>query len=116
MYKVIIAGTRTFNNYPLLRKKLDEFLADRTCVEIVSGGASGADSLGEKYALEKGFPLRRFVADWDRFSRAAGPIRNALMAEDADALVVFWDGSRRGTASMIKEASKRHLRVQIVQY
>ena len=63
---VIVAGSRTFNDYRLLRNKLDQILANKLPdIVIVSGGARGADTLGERYAQEKGLPVKQFPADWD---------------------------------------------------
>lgn len=55
MFKVIVAGSRGFNDYELLRRKLIHFLSryNPSDIEIVSGGANGADKLGEKFAIEK---------------------------------------------------------------
>lgn len=56
-YKVIIAGCRDFSNYALLAEKCDYYLHDKIQtheVIIVSGHAKGADTLGEKYAQERG--------------------------------------------------------------
>lgn len=66
MIKVIVAGTRTFSDYELLKSKLDYVLRLRSPeeVEIVCGSARGADSLGEKYAKEHGMMIRYFRADW----------------------------------------------------
>lgn len=115
-FKVIVAGTRTFDNYNLLKRKLDYYLSDRTAVEIVSGGARGADSLGEKYAREKGFAVKVFAANWDKYGKSAGPRRNKDMAEYADALVLFWDGVSRGSASMLELAREYNLLVRVVRY
>ena len=113
MYKVIIAGTRDFSDYALLCSYADEVLAGRKGVEIVSGGARGADALGEQYARERGFALKVFPAEWKKWGAAAGPIRNAQMADYADALIAFWDGKSAGTRDMIRKAEDRGLRVQV---
>ena len=106
-YKVIIAGCRDFNDYELLKSKSDYYLQNKLPnVIIVSGHASGADTLGERYAIERGLNCELHPADWNKHGRAAGPIRNAEMAEVADALIAFWDGKSRGTAHMI-QAMKR---------
>lgn len=78
-YKVIIAGCRDFDNYELLKEKCDYFLQDekKEDVVIISGHASGADALGERYAQERGSLLETYPADWKVHGRAAGPIRNA---------------------------------------
>ena len=76
---------------------------------VVSGTASGADQYGEIWARACGLSVDRYPADWTKHGKAAGPIRNRLMAENADALVAVWDGKSRGTRNMIDEARKRGL-------
>ena len=113
MYKVIIAGTRNFTDYAQLCSFADEVLAEAEDVEIVSGGASGAAALGERYARERGHGLKIFPAEWKKWGRAAGPIRNAQMADYADALIAFWDGKSAGTRDMIRKAEEKGLQVQV---
>lgn len=117
-YKVIIAGCRDFNDYELLKEKCDYFLQDekKEDVVIISGHASGADALGERYAQERGFQLETYPADWKAHGRAAGPIRNARMASAANALIAFWDGKSRGTKNMIETAKNHNLKVVVVRY
>ena len=117
-YKVIIAGCRDFNDYELLKEKCDYFLQDekKEDVVIISGHASGADALGERYAQERGFLLETYPADWKAHGRAASPIRNAKMASVAHALIAFWDGKSRGTKNMIETARKYNLKVAVVRY
>jgi len=116
--KVIVAGSRSFNDYTLLEKELTEFLGDMTPdeYEIVSGTARGADSLGEKFAREKGCRLTRMPADWDRYGRSAGYRRNEQMAKYADMCICFWDGQSRGTKHMIDLAKKYGLRLKVVKF
>ena len=114
--KIIIAGTRTFNDYELLKKICDETFADNLEEnEIVSEGAKGADLLGERYAKEKGYKITRFIPDWNQFGKSAGPIRNREMAKYADGLIAFWDGESRGTKNMIEEAKREGLEVLVVE-
>lgn len=117
-YRVIIAGCRDFNDYELLKEKCDYFLQDekKEDVVIISGHASGADALGERYAQERGFQLETFPADWKAHGRAAGPIRNARMASAANALIAFWDGKSRVTKNMIEIAKNHNLKVVVVRY
>ena len=118
-YRVIISGGRDFNDFELMKNKCDLYLSQKRethRIVVVSGTARGADSLGEHYARLRGFGLQRYPANWDRDGKAAGPIRNALMARNADALIAFFDGSSRGTANMIQSAKERGLPVKIVQY
>lgn len=115
-YSVIIAGGRDFTDYEELVRYCDYILKNKPSVEIVSGVARGADLLGEKYALERGFPIRRFPADWDSFGNSAGYRRNIDMAKYADALIAFWDGKSKGTKHMIDTAKKNNLNVRVKQY
>jgi hypothetical protein len=62
------------------------------------------DTLAELWAVENGIPNTRYPADWKRYGRKAGPIRNRLMAENAEALIAIWDGKSRGAMDMIKQA------------
>lgn len=115
--KLIIAGTRTFLDYELLSKKLDLLLSQTPKpIEIVSGKAKGADTLGETYAIAKGYPVKSFQADWHRYGHAAGPIRNEEMAQYATHCVVFWDGKSKGTKSMIRLAKRYNLQLRIIHY
>ena len=130
-FKVIIAGGRYFNNYGLLKTSLDNLLRNKSSVEIVSGKAKGADTLGEKYAREVGHSLVEFPALWGdmsepcrvktrkngtQYNALAGHKRNLQMAQHADALVAFWDGKSTGTKNMIDTAKKLGLLVRIIRY
>ena len=84
--RVIIAGGRDCNNYTLLLDTIVDF--DQEIVIVVSGQAAGADQLGERYARENGIPIDSYPAQWELHGKAAGSIRNKLMAENADALSI----------------------------
>jgi hypothetical protein len=114
--RVIIAGSRGFNDYDLLKEKCDYFFQNYKDIEIISGTANGADKLGERYAIENGYQLKLFPADWNRYGNSAGFRRNVEMSNHADALVVFWDGKSRGTQHMIREAKNKKLLLRVVEY
>jgi hypothetical protein len=113
--KTIIAGGRDFEDYNLLREKCDK-LINSNLTEIVSGRAKGADTLGERYAKERGFDVKLFPADWKTHGRKAGHIRNKQMADYGEMLIAFWDGKSSGTKNMIENANKLGLIVHIVNY
>lgn len=118
-FKVIIAGSRGFSNYKLLREQCNKFLREKRKISniiIVSGHARGADFYGEKYAQDEGFDLEIYPAQWDKFGKRAGYRRNEQMAEVADALIAFWDGSSRGTKHMIDIMNEKNLLVRVVEY
>jgi hypothetical protein len=116
MFKVIVAGGRDFSDYALLEKTLDKLLKNKTDVQIVSGLARGADSLGIVYAIDRNIPAAKFPAKWEEHGTMAGYQRNIEMAEYADACVCFWNGKSRGTKHMIRIARKLKLQVRIIKY
>ncbi len=124
MRKVIIAGSRGFDDYLKLSMVCVDILGIRAyptgqaaaMTEIVSGGARGADTLGEKFAEQYGSSVKSFPADWDKHGKSAGYIRNEAMAEYANVLIAFWDGESRGTKHMIDLALKHGLDIHVFQY
>ena len=116
MFRVIIAGGRKFKDYKRLCGYCDHLLQNQKDIEIVSGAAMGADKLGEKYAEERGYQIKRFPASWDRYGKSAGYIHNEEMAKYADALIAFWDGETKGTKHMIDLAEKHNLKIRIYHY
>lgn len=100
--KVAIVGSRTFRNRKRLFDEMDGLtLGDKPLVPtlIISGGASGADTLARAYAKARGIPLKEILPDWKTHGRAAGPIRNREIVKQADLVVGFWDGVSPGTKS-----------------
>lgn len=109
--KVIIAGSRGVTDYAAVCSAMSRCGFRPT--EVFSGGADGADALGERWAKENGIVVRLFFAWWHKHGRAAGPMRNEEMAGEADALVAVWDGESTGTADMIRRAEAHGLPVKV---
>jgi hypothetical protein len=105
--KVIIAGNRDINdyNYVILAIKKSGF----DISEVVSGCAPGVDSLGERWARENNIPVKRFPAEWEKYGKVAGPLRNQKMAEYADALLLVWNSRGAGSFNMLQIAKKKGL-------
>ncbi len=110
--KLGVVGSRTFNDYNLLKKTLDKYDID----EIVSGGANGADQLAERYAEEKNIKTNIFLPDWKKYGRKAGPLRNKQIVENSDYIIAFWDGVSRGTLSSINLAKHMGKDLTIVKF
>lgn len=108
--KVIIAGPRDFHDYEVMYQAIRD--SGFAIIEVVSGKATGADALGERWALESRVPLKEFPANWVEHGKAAGPIRNGQMADYADALIAVWDG-KSNTGNMIKQARAKGLDVYV---
>ncbi len=107
--RVVIAGCRDYDNYDEAKQYIDFCLSNirkENNIVIVSGCASGADALGERYAKENGFNVEKYPADWDKYGKSAGPRRNKQMAEICDCVICFWDGKSRGTKSMLECAKE----------
>ena len=115
--RVVIAGGREFNDFERLCKFCDNILRSYEehfdQITIVSGNAIGTDRMGEEYSRLRGYNLMVFLADWFKFGKRAGIIRNAQMAEYAISdgaegiLIAFWNGKSRGTKNMIEVAETR---------
>lgn len=132
--KVIIAGTRTFDDYRRLERVCDNLLKNFNKNEliIVSGTAEGADTLGKAYGDANGIAVVEFPARWDdlnapgaiirvnkfgkKYNAKAGVDRNEEMAEYANGAIIFWDGKSKGTKSMIELAEKYKLKLKVVIY
>jgi hypothetical protein len=113
MFKVVIAGSRDFNDYQFLKEKLDHLFQNvKEEIEIVSGTAKGADTLGEKYAKENNLKIAYFKPDWS-IGKSAGYIRNEDMAKYANACVVFWKNNSKGSKHMIDLAEKYNLKLRV---
>jgi hypothetical protein len=111
--KTIIAGGRDFTRQDEFHSGMTEARKLIEITEVVSGGASGADKMGEAYAAENNIPVKVFPADWTKYGKSAGPRRNMEMALYADALIAFWDGQSRGTKHMIETAQKEGLTIYV---
>ena len=127
--RIIVAGSREFKNYDLLRDTLMDyldFMDDKDVVDnpsqvkFISGTAKGADTLGEQFAYTYEYEVKRFVPDWGTYGKSAGYRRNAEMVKYASeaygVLIAFWDGQSRGTKHMIDLANKYGLEVHVVNY
>ena len=117
--RVVIAGCRDYNNYEEAKIFIDYCISDIRkdyTVIIVSGGTQGADALGERYARENNFKIERYIAEWDKYGKSAGPKRNKKMAEISDFVICFWDEKSRGTKSMIEYSKKcdKPIKIKII--
>ena len=143
--RVIIAGGRDFGNRPgnddvgqfkgidgawlvscmvqmgnaldrLYRDFEDEYHSPIKELHVITGGAPGADQMGSDWAVVNWVPLHEHLADWGKYGKKAGVIRNQVMADNADVLVAFWDGKSPGTKDMITRALKNGLEVHVYRY
>ena len=111
MKKVLVAGGRDFDDYNLLTNTLADILwLEPEGIEIIEGGARGADRMAQQWAIAVGVPFTTVNADWDKYKKAAGPIRNIEMAKMKPDLVVLFPGGA-GTNHMYETAKKYGLSI-----
>jgi len=96
--RIGIIGSRGFNDYELVKTVMNEYEGVEV---VVSGGARGADMLGERWANENGIKTLIFKPDWDKYGKSAGFIRNKDIVRNSDLIIAFWDGQSKGTKSSI---------------
>lgn len=112
--KLAIVGSRDFNDYQLMSEfVLSKF--DLSNIDaIVSGGAKGADALAERFAQEHQLTIIVKEPDWKKYGRAAGPIRNKLIIEEADAVVAFPSSASKGTLNSMELAKRMGKRLEVL--
>lgn len=119
MTNIIIAGTRTFNDYAMLDYEVKKFIVENKIkrpVSIVCGMAQGADLLGKTFAENYNIPVIEMPADWEKFGKSAGYIRNKEMAKISQYCICFYNGESRGTKHMIHLANEYKLILKVVEY
>lgn len=110
--RTIIAGSRTISDLRLLEDVIKD--SGFIITEVLCGGARGVDDLGRKWAGNGNLiPVKMFPANWEKYGKCAGIIRNIEMAKNADALIALWDGQSRGTQHMITVAKRRNLQIHV---
>lgn len=119
-FHCMIVGSRGYTDYGAFKAKCDALLAGKTDIEIVSGGASGTDAMAERYARELGYSLQIFPADWSRYGKRAGYVRNremhAYISTFAErGVIAFWDGTSKGTAQSFALAKEFDNPIRIVR-
>ncbi len=112
--RLLVTGDRRWTDEGTIYRALSPFRGKD--VVVVHGGAAGADSIAEKVAEQLGLDTEVHPANWRRYKRAAGPIRNREMLDSGVAEVFafhshLWDS--KGTRNCILQALRRGLRVTI---
>ena len=114
--KVAIVGSRNFTDYA----KLEGFVLSKVTLQdidlVISGGASGADGLAEKFAYKHNLKKLIFKAEWDRFGKSAGFIRNKSIVNEADIVIAFWDGYSPGTKMTIELTKEKNKPVYVLMF
>lgn len=107
--KLAIIGSRNLHV-----ENFDKYLPENV-TEIVSGGAKGIDKDAEKYAETRGIKMTVFKPDYRRFRGGATHIRNKEIVNYSDEVLAFWDGSSRGTKSVIEYCREVGKKVTVIE-
>ena len=117
--RLIIAGSRTITSRDYVFSELDRLtqglMVPANQVTEICGDARGIDTLGGEWATSKGIAVELFPALWDRHGKAAGMMRNKVMANHGTHLVAFWDGVSPGTRQMLDVAKNFMLDLRVVR-
>lgn len=119
--RILVAGSRSYNDFEEFRDIMNYICKDYNNIEIVSGGARGADSLAEEYAKELSIPIKIFRANWVLYGKSAGYKRNIVMqdyiCEERERLCIcFWDGESKGTSHHFLAAKARETELIVYNY
>ena len=114
--KLAVVGSRTFNDYELLKNELNEIHKVTPITLIISGGAKGADSLSERWARENNIETQIFKPMWEKFGKQAGYLRNKDIVLGSEQVIAFWDNISKGTLHSINIADHHEIPYKVVKF
>ena len=107
MARILICGCRKFADFAAIQEVIDSLNDDDI---VMHGCARGADSIAGHLAKKRGLEVLEFPANWKKYGKAAGPIRNKQMLEEGkpDKVYAFYTdkANSRGTKNMVKQSRK----------
>ena len=115
-YRLAVVGSRDFDDFDLFVKVMDRLRLVKDIQAIISGGARGADAMAAHYAEVNEIPLTVFEADWDKYGKGAGFIRNKDIWGASDMGIAFYDGVSKGTKHSFDLARKQNKKLLIFNY
>jgi len=114
--KLAIVGSRYMTDANLFKKLLEDFIEVYGMPEIViSGGAPGVDTFAELWAEHNNIPTKIFKPDWNKYGKAAGPIRNTYIIEECTHVLALPSMKGKGTQDSIKKANEKK-KIVVVHY
>lgn len=103
--KVLVCGSRSITDAPWVYSQIEKYTQELIRSNptnlnnpvLIEGEARGVDTIAKNYALEHNWSIEPYPAEWDKYGKSAGYIRNDTMVKEADFVIVLWDGQSRGT-------------------
>lgn len=128
MIGVMVCGSRTITDVSWVEKQIIDYLkeidaehqkkfgsSDRDFI-IIQGLAKGVDMIAKNFADNHNLGTWDFPAEWDKYGKAAGHIRNEIMVDKCDYCLILWDGKSLGTKNDIEHCHKKNKPHKIIVY
>lgn len=120
MKRILITGSRDWTDVDRIHRALVEVWNDDLACDpeiiLIHGAATGADTIAGEIATAFGWSMEVYPADWERFGKAAGPIRNnQMVATGADVCLAFPMAHSRGTVHCMKAAERAGIPVRVYE-
>lgn len=120
---ILLCGSRDWNDFITIKTYLEKLNNSDNQIQkpitIIHGGCKGADSIAGYIAAQLGFQVRVYKADWSKYGKAAGPIRNQQMLDEGkpNLVVAFHNAleDSKGTLDMVTRAKKIGIDVIIIK-
>lgn len=112
---ILVCGGRDFTNIKLLRKYCSSIISENDTV-LCGMAPNGADLFAYRWCKQYNVNILEFPADWKKYGKGAGMVRNNLMLKQAHYILAFWDGKSPGTGHNVEQAKKLKIPITIVYY
>ena len=115
MKSVAIVGSRDFVDYEYFKEKVSSTLEKWGLeeIQVISGGATGTDSMAQKWALENTIRIRVFPANWKKYGKYAGPHRNTKIIDHSQYCIAFPSQKGKGTQDTMEKAIKKNIPLKV---
>lgn len=107
--RILVCGGREFDDWALLNSVLTEYVPEDAI--IIQGGAKGADFLAKVWAKFKMKQSIEFAADWKKYGKMAGHIRNQKMLDEGKPNLVIAFPGGNGTKDMVQKAYRANIKI-----
>ena len=115
---LMVCGSRSIKDKNWIFRCIEAYLKKENISDfsLIEGGANGVDQIAREWAMVRNIPVIEAKPEWNKYGIAAGIIRNHKMIEQADYVLILWDGASRGTKSDIDFAIKLCKKYKIEYY